>query len=405
MTAPGTHVPESWAWRLTWYPRLLLLAIGAAFVVVVLAGDGSSTTGGRVGGDYPAFYSAGTLVADGRIDDLYDTAAQAEIQDDLLGGEDGYLGFAYAPHVAAAYALLAELPYRTSYVVHTMLMAAALLAALQLLRPVLRVVDEWFALVALVTIGSYPMFMAIGGGQNTALTFLCLAAIWRALDEDREVAAGIAVTALMFRPQYALPVLGLLLLGRHRRAIATAAAGTATLWLVNAALFGASWVTRWLDEVTPFLDATADANAPNAISLLGFQRALFGVDSPVALVIGGGASAAVIGVLAWVWWQKELDLGARMALTATGVVLLSPHALFYDAGVIALTLLLLVDRRVIGWPAVAFVWSAALLHLTKGALGATPFALVVLAVFVVALRRLSAPADPTAAERPLATVS
>lgn len=405
MTATAGTAADSWTWRLTWYPRLLLLAIAAAFVVVVAAGDGSSTSGGRVGGDYPAFYSAGTLMADGRIDDLYDTAAQAEIQDDLLGGEDGYLGFAYAPHVAAAYAPLAELPYRTSYVVHTLLMAAALLAGLHLLRPVLRVVDERFALVALVTIGSYPMFMAIGGGQNTALTFLCLATIWRALDEDREVAAGIAVTALMFRPQYAIPVLGLLLLGRHTRAIATAAVGAGALWLVNAALFGASWVTRWLDEVAPFLDETADANAPNAISLLGFQRALFGVDSPVALVIGGSASAVVVGVLAWIWWRRELDLGGRMALTATGIVLLSPHALFYDAGVVALTLLLLLDRRLIGWPTIAVVWAAALLHLGKGALDATPFALVVAALFVVAIRRLSTPADVAPEPRPLATVS
>ena len=302
-THPGDA--GSLAWRLTWYPRLLLAAIGVAFVVVVVAGDGSSTSGGRVGGDYPAFYAAGTLVADGRIDELYDTAAQAEIQDDLLGGEEGYLGFAYAPHVAAAYAPLAELPYRTSYVVHTLLMAAALVAGLQLLRPVLRVVDEWFALIALVTISSYPMFMAIGGGQNTALTFLCLAAIWRALDEDREVAAGVAVTALMFRPQYALPVLGLLMLGRHRRALVTASIGAAVLWLLNAGLYGASWVTRWLDEVAPFLDDTAEANAPNAISLLGFQRALFGVDSPIALLVGGAASVAVVGILAWIWWRRE----------------------------------------------------------------------------------------------------
>ena len=40
--------------------------------------------------------------------------------------------FAYPPHFALAYAPLAELPFRASYVVHTLLMAAALTLALRL---------------------------------------------------------------------------------------------------------------------------------------------------------------------------------------------------------------------------------------------------------------------------------
>lgn len=369
--------------RLALYPLLLLLTLAGAFIFVVTNGDGSTTASGRVGGDYPAFYAAGTLVNDGRIDELYDPGAQAEVQDTLLGSDDGYLSFAYAPHVAAAYAPLAKLPYRTSYVVHTLLMAGALGLALHLLRPLVSIVDRWFTLVLAAIITSYPMFMAIGGGQNTALTFLLLAAVWRALADDREALAGVAAAVLLFRPQYAIPVIGLLLLGRHHRAVAVALAGSVLIFLANAAILGWSWIGEWTDSVGQFLETNAAANAANSVSTVGFLRALLGTDSPVALAVGATFTLAVIGVLAWLWWDRSTDLALRMAATATGVVLLSPQALFYDAGLIALTLLVMVDRDIVGWRTAALVWVLGFLHFARGVVGADPFALVVIGLFVI----------------------
>jgi Glycosyltransferase family 87 len=378
--------------RLTLYPLLLLLSIAGAFVFVVSSGDGSTTASGRVGGDYPAFYTAGTLVNEGRIDELYDPAAQAEVQETLLGEEDGYLAFAYAPHVAAAYAPLAALPYRASYVVHTLVMVGALVLALHLLRPLVSIVDRWFNLVLAATVTSYPMFMAVGGGQNTALTFLLLAGVWRALHEDREGLAGAAAAMLLFRPQYAIPVIGLLLLGRHHRAVAVAAAGAALTFGANVVILGWSWLSEWTDRVGPFLETDAEVNAANSVSTVGFLQALFGVDSPIALVVGALATLIVIGALAWLWWDGTADVSMRMAATATGLLLLSPHAMFYDAGLIVLTLLVLVDRAIIGWRGAAFVWLLGLLHLTKGILDATPFAPVVMGLFaLVVARALVAP--------------
>ncbi|MEZ5168707.1 MAG: glycosyltransferase family 87 protein [Acidimicrobiales bacterium] len=375
--------------RLTLYPRLCLLALAAAFAFAVLSGDGSSTASGRLGGDYPAFYTAGTLVTEGRLGDLYDPAAQAAVQRDLLGGEDGYLAFAYSPAVAALYAPLAALPYRTSYLVHTVLMVAALVGALWLIRPLVPLVDRWFSLVLAATVTSYPVFMAVGGGQNTALTMVLLAVIWRSLADDREVAAGIAAALMLFRPQYGLPMIGLLLIGRHHRAAATAVAGAAVTFLANATLLGWSWIGSWLDQVGPFLETDAEVNAANSVSALGFLQAVLGTESAVALVLGATASLIVGAVLVWTWWGDHADLGGRMAVTAIGLILLSPHAMFYDAGLVAFTLLVLVDRRIVEWTAAAAVWALALAHLSRGALGASPFALVVAAVFVFVARELT----------------
>lgn len=373
------------------YPKLLLLAVGASFVFVILAGDGSSTVSGRVGGDYPAFYTAGTLILDDRVDELYDPVAQAEVQDDLLGGDDGYLAFAYPPHVAAAYAPLAALTYRTSYVVHTLAMVAALIAGLQLLRPLVGIVDRYFALVLAATVTSYPMFMALGGGQNTALTFLLLAAVWRALADDRELAAGLAAGLLLFRPQYGVPIIGLLFLARHRKAVLASIGTAIALYSVNAAILGWSWVSTWLDQVGPFLETDAEVNAANSVSPVGFLQALLGVDSTIAVGLGGAATIAVVVVLARIWWRRDPDLSARMAITAPGLLLLSPHALFYDAGLIVLTTLVLIDRGRVDWRFAPALWLLGLTHLGRGFLDATPYAVVVAAVFVAAVTRLWAP--------------
>ncbi|MEM7142160.1 MAG: hypothetical protein AAF548_14145 [Actinomycetota bacterium] len=79
--------------RLTLYPKALLAALAVAFVIVLASGSGSDTASGRVGGDFPAFYSAGSIVADGDIDDLWDLEVQRAAQADLLGDEDGFIMF------------------------------------------------------------------------------------------------------------------------------------------------------------------------------------------------------------------------------------------------------------------------------------------------------------------------
>ncbi len=367
--------------RLTLYPKVLLLALGAAFVFVILSGDGSDTTSGRVGGDFPAFYSAGTIVADGDIERLWDPATQAAAQDGLLGGEEGFIMFPYAPHVAAAYSGFAQLPYRTAYVAHTLVMVGFLVAALHLLRPLIAVVDRWFWLTLSVTLTAYPVFVGIGGGQNTALTLFLVAAIWRSLADDRDELAGLAVAGLLFRPQYALPLIGLMLLGRHWRAVAAAGIGAVGVWIANALIFGPAWLTTWLRDVQPLLEADAEINALNEIAPIGFLHSLLGIDSTVALVLGGLVSAAVVLTLMWAWARSPLELNERVALTTVGLLLIGPHTIYYDSSLALFTVLVLFDTGRLDRRVVAALWAAGLLHLTKGAVGGSVLAPLVVVGF------------------------
>lgn len=390
LTAPAPAAPDE---RLTRYPAALLAALALAFVVVLVSGSGSDTASGRVGGDFPAFYGAGTIVADGAIDDLWDLEVQQAAQADLLGDEDGFIMFPYAPHVAAAYAPLAELPYRAAYAVHTALMVGFLVGALHLLRPVLSVVDRYFPLTLAAVLTAYPVFVGVGGGQNTALTLFLIAAVWRTLADDREALTGLAVAVLLFRPQYALPLIGLLFLGRHWRALRWAGVGAAGVWLANAALIGPAWTTTWLDAVQPLLEADAEVNAANEIAPIGFLHALWGTESTLALLLGGAVSVAVVATLVAVWWRSRLDLGARMAITTAGLLLVGPHTIYYDSSLLLFATLLLVDRGLLDRRATIAIWALGLVHLGKGALDASPLAVVVVLAFVAVVVRLCQSSD------------
>ncbi|MEM8705719.1 MAG: glycosyltransferase family 87 protein [Actinomycetota bacterium] len=391
--AEVTSLDASWERRLRTYPTLLLLALAAAFVFTIVAGSGSSTASGRVGGDFPAFYSAGSIVADGQIDQLYDPAVQAAAQVDLLGDEDGFIMYPYAPHVAAAYAPLSELPYRAAYVLHTALMVGALIGALTLLRPVIGVLDRWFAPALAATITAYPVFVGVGGGQNTALSLFLIAGAWRAWHDDRDGVAGVFLAVLLFRPQYALPLLGLALLDRRWRTLAVAAVGGVVVWVANAALVGVGWITFWYDGVQPLLEADAEINAKNEIAPIGVLVALFG-EATLPVVIGGTISAAIVAALMWLWWRTGLDLTARMAITVAALPLLGPHAIYYDSALLAFTTLVLFDRRLISPTVVVGIWALGLVHLSRDIADTSPLILVIFGVLALAVHRLGASGQP-----------
>ena len=67
-------------WRLTWYPRALFFSLTVGFLVAIFIGQGASTLTGRLGGDYPAFYGAGRIIAQGNAINLYNSRIQAEAQ-------------------------------------------------------------------------------------------------------------------------------------------------------------------------------------------------------------------------------------------------------------------------------------------------------------------------------------
>lgn len=367
---------------------LVLAVVMATFIGAGIGEPIDSSTAGvdgpRLGGDYAAFYGAGSIFWEGDFDSLYDAERQELAQVGL--GIDGYLAFAYPPHVAASYAPLAALPFQISYLVHTLLMAGAFVGALWILSPVSSLLVRWRIPLIAAGFMFYPLGVAIGGGQNASLTVLGLAVVWRGLHDDREWLAGVAAGLMMYRPQYALAVIGLMLLSRHWRAVMWAAATTVVTWAATAALFGVNWVSEWIETVLPFVERDAEVNAANSISALGFFQAAFSVDSTFAVVIGFAIAGSVVLTLMFLWAQPDrFTLGNRMGALAIGILLISPHTNFYDAATLVIAAVAILARNTRETAPIGLLvlgWVAVLVHPLTSGVRATPLAIVIVAGFI-----------------------
>ena len=315
--------------RLRVYPLAVFAGAAIGFLVFLAGSHGlRGPVNGRVGGDFPAFYSAARIVRSGDWKGMYDPAtlqrAQAEFFPDQPGG---WLTFPYPPFVAAAYVPLTMLSFKTAYALHALIMAACCVTAVWLLLPVLPRLRGWLLPCAAATLTFYPMFRAVAGGQNTALSLLCAAGAAAALTQGKDVLSGLWLGAWMFKPQLALPVMAVVAIAGHPKIVAGATISAATLYFVGAAITEPSWPIWWLRDVAfPY---AAAGLAPDIHIGASFTEVARELGMPALGWIATGV--IVIVTLRTVWRAKPAPV-VLVGIASPFAVLVAPHALFYDAG-------------------------------------------------------------------------
>ena len=371
------------AGRLRRFLIAILAGLAVGLVVLVASSEGLRTvTGGRIGGDLPAFYGAGRIVRSGHGRQLYDAQIQEAAQRDLLPVA-GRLPFPYPPFVAAAYAPLTWLPFKAAYVVHVLVMALCVVAAMALLRAALPALQRDLLPIVAAALGFYPIFRAVLGGQNTPLSLLCAAGAASALARGRDLAAGLWIGAWLFKPQLALPVAAIVLLrsaNRARCALGIAAIG-ALYYAAGAAIGGWTWPWWWWHEgAIPFAAADLVVDRANGISL-PIAAAYLGVAPAgwiAAILLGAG--------VVWMAWRARLAGVALVAVAAATAVLTAPYVLYYDGGLALLGLIVAWAARPSLLPAVGGLWLLAWLQVFREWLPLPPLTIVLAASLLLAAR-------------------
>jgi hypothetical protein len=361
----------------------VLVVLAGVVVAAAVTDEGPTAAGDHLGGDYPAFYAAGELARSGDWEDLYDGAEQQAAQRGLLG-DDAFLYFAYPPPVAAAYAPLSAVDYRWSYLIHTGLMAAALWGAVRLAAPFHPAVRRHPAVVFAALLLTYPMWRAVTGGQNTALTLLLIVA---AAHYDRRgdwIGSGLAVGLLLYKPQFGLLFFALLILRRRWRSAAVATGVAAAMGVASTAVLGVDWLDDWLSPAREFARLNAELNSANLISLPGALGDVLGTAGDVVgWVLAGLLAGGTAVVLAR---RPDLDAVAAFGLTAAAAILVLPQPLFYELGLASTAALWLVTTRRAARVAIvlaAVTWFQA----ASGDLGGLPsLAIAVITMGVAAAR-------------------
>jgi hypothetical protein len=364
----------------------VLIAMAIAFLVTVAAGSGSEGAVRRLGGDFPAFYAAGTIVDAGDGADLYDAQRQAGEQRGLFGDDSspGFLYFAYPPYVALPYAALAALPYRAAYAVHTLLMVACLAVALWLLRPLLPVLDRRYPEVLAAATLFAPMNEALRGGQNTALSLLLIVASWRLVAAHRFGLAGVVLGLFAMKPQLAALFIVYFLVAKSWRVVVGLVPTVVVLWATGVAVSGASWPSAWLDSTRALYDFEGHTNGHSTVSLLGGADQLFGLASTTARVVGVAVALPTALLLMSLWFrvrQSRQTLAVGVAATTAAALLLSLHAQSSEAGLLVLVGVVLVGR-VPHW-VLGTLFAVAYLHVPTAHAGLTVLLPITAAAFAL----------------------
>ncbi len=307
------------------------LGLLLGFGLYLLAGNRPESAFFR--GDFPAFYAAAEIVWTGRGAELYDFALQQALENqhwpDFAGG---YYIFPYPPFFALLLAPLAALPPLLAKALASGVLLVACLGALLLVRQSSAFVRQHFLFCLFYLLTFAPLQIAIVGVQNTALSLLCLALVFKARDAGRPLLMGLAAALLLYKPQFGV-LIGCFLLGRGRwDELLGWGLGALLLYLLGILVLGPAWPLPWFQAATHFGDLNFTSNGHNMISLAGLLH--WGGE----VVLGSGAR-----VLPWAYLLSAglLLLGVayvrrderRWALVPALVLLLSPQTLFYDVAI------------------------------------------------------------------------
>ncbi len=364
--------------RFDGYALLLI----AALLLGAFAGIATAPDDERLGGDFVAFYGAGRTAIEEGWTDLYDPVTQSAVQSAITPG-DGFLYFAYPPFFAVPYTAAALLPFRLALAMHVLVMSGAVVAAVAMLRRLTDVPSIPIATAVALTFG--PLGASVLGGQNVALTAALFVATALLESQGHERSAGFVAAMTFFKPQFGLPLAGLLLLLRRRRLVTGWFLGALTLWSANTVLLGPGWVDGWTEHLPWFADENLATSGDLFVSLPGVATQL--LPEPLSGLMGYGLAIGVAGAVVAVWLRFTDDLALRYAAVGAGIVLLAPQALFYAAALSFLAVAWVSSAHRLGPKPVAAVWFGGLLVFVRQIGPVSPVFLVTLGAFVWVLWR------------------
>lgn len=227
--------------------------------------------------DFGSYYIYARVGLDQGWNHLYDLAAQRQ-EWFRLGGPDAIPWFAmiYLPPLAWLVAPLALLPLPLALACWTTLLIGLTLLAWRLVAPRASRLARWTALAAMLAV--FPVVYGIILGQVVIVELAEIAALWWFLSRGRELAAGILLVALVFKPHLAILVPVVLLVIGRWRAVVVGAAGFALIAAV-------AIVTTGIDGLHEY---AVRLSSPAAVA----QQ--FGADQFTLVTVLGGGGVTII---------------------------------------------------------------------------------------------------------------
>src|SRR5258708_25108539 len=155
--------------------------------------------------DFSLTYVGARIVHQGLGSRLYDLDVQKQVRDSLFQHPNP-LFFEHPPFEALMLSPLAELPFRTAYMLWGFLNATVWLLLIFLMRPHFSAPREDLGYIALWLLFA-PLGVALFQGQSSLLLLALYATAFVLMQRDHEIAAGATLGFGLFKFQFVLPFL------------------------------------------------------------------------------------------------------------------------------------------------------------------------------------------------------
>lgn len=302
--------------------------------------------------DFTVFYTAATILREGLGHQLYDEHVQYEVQKRCVGEiaeRHGPLPYIHPPFEALIFLPLTWLPYPLAFAVWDLLNLVLLFGVFLLLRQsvnMLRLIPPWELVIG--SLAFFPVFDCFLQGQDSTLLLLLCALGFNALKREADILAGCWFALGVFKFQFILPIVLLLIIWRRRRVAIGFASVAAMFVLISAGLVGWQGLLHYpafalLITKSPSLGGVAAGLAPN---LRGLMLGLLSPFSkPLGAAVGLFASAALFYFAATTGRQppQGIKFDVQFSLAVAVSTLVAWQTNMHDLSLLVLPLVLITD--------------------------------------------------------------
>jgi hypothetical protein len=245
--------------------------------------------------DLPQYYAASWMLLHGQASQIYDLPSLFAAEKTLFSSRP--IALFVPPPAVLLFALLAFLPIEAAPLAWTLILATALGLSIWLLARWLNLGRlETLGLIGLLTL-SGPTVEALRLGQLAPLMLLALVVSAR-LATIRPALAGIALAALVFKPQQLLPMLVFFIAARRRTLVVASLSFLFALLVLSLIVFGQSGFHNYVSLVSNPLSRQY-MQSELSPTVRGQLMRILGVNSRVPDLVAGVVLVLSLGLVAY----------------------------------------------------------------------------------------------------------
>jgi hypothetical protein len=338
--------------RFGFHPRLLRGLVAGILCLHLLLFVSVRQRIARGDPDFTIFYTAGKLLHYGAGSTLYEPRAQLRVQETLadIPSRLGPLPYNHPPFEALIFLPIALLPYRWAFAAWDVLNLILLWRVVLWLRrsvPVLQLIPAWECVVALFAF--FPVFACFLQGQDSILQLLLCTAGFLALKKGSDIAAGCWLALALFKFQFIVPLVLLLVLWKCSRMLIGFIPVSIGLAILSAGLIGWKELALYPGYVlrgsqAPIFGAVPPEQMANLSGLvLGWPSV---ITRPVGLILLVLVSI-ILFVLVAISGRRNIkpeNLGLQFSLALAVSLLVSGHANAHDYCLLVPAMVLIGDH-------------------------------------------------------------